>query len=90
MVMGGFIRLRIDAKLDRDNSKRFSTSAAIASETVLAIRTVSSLAIEEHILSSYIDQLDKAVSESTIPLAYAMLWNALAQSVDYFVLALGF
>ncbi|KAF7555899.1 hypothetical protein G7Z17_g1775 [Cylindrodendrum hubeiense] len=90
MLLGGIVRLRIDAKLDRDNSKRFSSSAAIASEAILAIRTVSSLAIEEHILFSYMNQLDEAVHESTIPLIHAMIWNSLAQSADYFVLALGF
>lgn len=45
MVVVGFLKIRFDAKLGRGNSKRYSTSAAIASEAVTAIRTVSSLGV---------------------------------------------
>ncbi|KAK1973662.1 LOW QUALITY PROTEIN: P-loop containing nucleoside triphosphate hydrolase protein [Colletotrichum cereale] len=53
--------------------KKFPESAAIASESILAIRTVSSLAIEQRVL----ERLDQAIHHFT-------------QSIEYFVLALGF
>lgn len=89
-VMVGFLKIRFDAKLDRDNSKRYSTSAAIASEAVTAIRTVSSLAIEESVLDQYGAELDRAVSESRSPLCQLMVWFAMMQGIEYWFMALGF
>ncbi|KAL1876929.1 hypothetical protein Daus18300_002535 [Diaporthe australafricana] len=89
-VSVGFIKIRFDAKLDRDNAKRYSNSAAIASEAVTAIRTVSSLAIETSVLSQYVAELDHAVSESKSPLCQLMIWFALMQAMEYWFMALGF
>jgi ATP-binding cassette, subfamily B (MDR/TAP), member 1 len=86
----GYLKIRADAKLDRDVSKRHSQSSAIASEAVNAIRTVSSLAIEESVLLRYTEELDHAVSGSVRPLATMMVWFAFTQAIEYWFMALGF
>ncbi|KAK9440093.1 ATP-binding cassette multidrug transport protein ATRC [Metarhizium brunneum] len=89
-VGSGWFKIRFDAKLDRAISKRNSNSAAIASEAVTAIRTVSSLAIEESVLDKYLTELEHAVSGSVKPLFSMMVWFALTQSIEYWFMALGF
>ncbi|KAF5021505.1 hypothetical protein F66182_6448 [Fusarium sp. NRRL 66182] len=90
LVSSGYFKIRLDAKLDRDTSKRYSTSASIASEAVTAIRTVSSLAIEETILEKYVDELNHAVTGSKNDLFRIMILFALTQSIEYWFQALGF
>ncbi|KFG85180.1 ATP-binding cassette multidrug transport protein ATRC [Metarhizium anisopliae] len=89
-VGSGWFKIRFDAKLDRAISKRNYNSAAIASEAVTAIRTVSSLAIEESVLDKYLTELEHAVSGSVKPLFSMMVWFALTQSIEYWFMALGF
>ncbi|WQF79623.1 Putative Type 1 protein exporter [Colletotrichum destructivum] len=90
LVSAGYIKVRLDAKLDASTSKRYSSSAAIASESVTAIRTVSSLAIEESVLKRYTDELDHAVWASTAPLFIMTIAFGLTQCIEYFFMALGF
>lgn len=90
MVMGGYVRIRIETKMDSRIDKRFSNSASVASESVNAIRTVSSLAIEESVLRAYTEELDHAIAGSKASLFTMMIFFAFTQSVEYFVLALGF
>lgn len=90
MMIAGYIRTRLDAKMEQNTSKRFSASASVASEAITAIRTVSSLTIEERVLSKYAAKLDDAISLSTLPLIHNMVWFAFTQAIDYFILALGF
>lgn len=89
-VGSGWWKIRFDAALDRAISKRNSSSAAVASEAVNAIRTVSSLAIEQSVLDKYFDELDHAVKGSTKPMFTMMVWFALTQSIEYWFMALGF
>lgn len=90
VVLAGWIRILVETKMDGDVDKRFSRSSSLASETVMAIRTVSSLAIEDTVLKNYTAELDAAVQGSKLPLCQMMLWFSFTQSVEYFVLALGF
>ncbi|KAF9874829.1 ABC transporter [Colletotrichum karsti] len=90
LVSSGYIKVRLDAKLDNSTSKRYSASAAIASESVTAIRTVSSLAIEESVLKRYTTELDNAVRASTAPLFIMTIAFGLTQCIEYFFMALGF
>ncbi|WQF80927.1 Putative Type 1 protein exporter [Colletotrichum destructivum] len=90
LLAAGFGRIRLQLKMDSDNDRRFSESAAIASEAILAIRTVSSLALERVVLRRYTDRLDAATKTSVRPLLHAMLWFSFTQAVEYFVLGLGF
>ncbi|KAK1753327.1 P-loop containing nucleoside triphosphate hydrolase protein [Echria macrotheca] len=89
MIGAGYLKVRFDVKLDHEVSKRHSRSAAIASEAIAAIRTVSSLAIEESVLKKYTDELDHAVTSSIRPMCSMMVWFAFTQSIEYWFLALG-
>lgn len=90
MLLAGYARIRLETKMDTDMGKRFSASASIASETVTAIRTVSSLAIEDKVLARYTDELDQAIRQTAPSMFRMMVWFSLTQSIEYFVLALGF
>lgn len=90
LVGAGYLKIRFDAKLDRLTSKRYSNSASIASEAVNAIRTVSSLAIEESVLEQYVAELDHAVSGSVKDLLTIMVFFGFTQSIEYWFQALGF
>lgn len=90
MLLSGYARIRIETRMDADIDRKFSKSASIVSESLNAIRTVSSLAIENSVLQRYTKELDGAISSSTIPLCNMMVWFSLNQSIEYFILALGF
>ncbi|RKL12253.1 Leptomycin B resistance protein pmd1 [Fusarium oxysporum] len=90
MLIGGYARIRLETKMDADMDANFSTSASLASETVTAIRTVSSLAIEQNVLRRYTSELDTAINRSRSPLFQIMIWFSLTQSIEYLILALGF
>lgn len=90
LLAAGWLKIRFDVKLDHNISKKNATSASIASEAVTAIRTVSSLAIEELVLKRYTDELDHAVAKSRGQMAQMMIWFALTQSIEYWFMALGF
>ncbi|EIT80974.1 multidrug/pheromone exporter, ABC [Aspergillus oryzae 100-8] len=90
MMLGGYVRVRIEADMDDKMDKRLSASASVASETITAIRTVSSLAFESTVLRKYVYELDLAIYQMRRPMFHMMIWFSLTQSVEYFVLALGF
>lgn len=89
LVGTGFLKIRSDARLDRDMTKRHEKSAAIASEAIAAIRTVSSLTIEEEVLRRYTKELNQAIADSKRPLFTSMLYFASTQAIEYWFLALG-
>ncbi|KAL3494688.1 P-loop containing nucleoside triphosphate hydrolase protein [Aspergillus germanicus] len=90
MILSGYVRIRLETRMDTDMGKRFSQSASIASEAVLSIRTISSLAMEEATLDKYTHELDSAIRSSALPLMFMMVWFSFTQSIEYFILALGF
>ncbi|KAK1147147.1 hypothetical protein N8T08_001886 [Aspergillus melleus] len=90
MLLGGYARVKLETKMDDEMGQRLSASASVASESIMAIRTVSSLAIENTVLKKYVDELDLAISQTSGPMFHMMIWFSLTQSVEYFVLALGF
>ncbi|KAH7201525.1 P-loop containing nucleoside triphosphate hydrolase protein [Fusarium oxysporum] len=90
MLIGGYARIRLETKMDTDMDANFSRSASLASETVTAIRTVSSLAIEQNVLRRYTSELDTAINRSRSSLFQIMIWFSLTQSIEYLILALGF
>ncbi|EAW17072.1 ABC transporter ATP-binding protein [Aspergillus fischeri NRRL 181] len=90
IMIGGYARVRLETKMDDEMGQRLSASASVASETVMAIRTVASLAIENTVLKKYADELDRAIIQASGPMFHMMIWFSLTQSVEYFVLALGF
>ncbi|KAL2169044.1 hypothetical protein VTG60DRAFT_6543 [Thermothelomyces hinnuleus] len=90
LLGAGWLKIRLDMRLDHNVSKKTSTSAAIASEAITAIRTVSSLAIEDRVLSRYTAELDHAVAQTVQPIAGVMVCFGLTQAIEYWFLALGF
>ncbi|AEO57211.1 ABC transporter [Thermothelomyces thermophilus ATCC 42464] len=90
LLGAGWLKIRLDMRLDHNVSKKTSTSAAIASEAITAIRTVSSLAIEDRVLSRYTAELDHAVAQTVQPIAAVMVCFGLTQAIEYWFLALGF
>lgn len=90
IVMSGYLRIRLETRIEGTNSERFADSASLASEAVTAIRTVASLTIERPILDQYSDMLDSIVRRSIKSLLWTMFWFALSQSLDFLVEALGF
>lgn len=90
LMFAGLLRIKLEAGLNRVINNAFLGSASLASESVLAIRTVSSLAIEESVLKRYTDELDAAVRKCTPPLFHVMTYFAFSQAIEQFILALGF
>ena len=90
MLLSGYSRIRLETKMDGNMGERFSASASIASETVMAIRTVSSLAIENTVLTRYTNELDQAIRQTAPSMFHMMVWFSSTQSIEYFILALGF
>ncbi|KAL4923120.1 ABC transporter type 1, transmembrane domain-containing protein [Aspergillus undulatus] len=78
---GGYARVRIEVELDEAFSKRLEGCAGVASETVLAIRTVASLAMEEAVLGRYVSELDRALEGVRRGTFDMMGWFALTQAV---------
>ncbi|KAF4967225.1 hypothetical protein FSARC_5204 [Fusarium sarcochroum] len=90
MLLAGYARIRLETKMDSDMGKRFVASSSVASETITAIRTVSSLAIENNVLAKYTNELDQAIRQTAPSMFTMMIWFSFTQSVEYFILALGF
>lgn len=82
--------MRLDLKMQNDNSKRYSHSAALAGEAVTAIRTVSSLAIEELILKRFERTLIDVVRKTILQVLHIMIWFSLTQCIEFLFMALGF
>ncbi|KAG9254054.1 multidrug resistance protein 1 [Emericellopsis atlantica] len=90
LVASGYVRIRLEFSFDDDTAKRFSRSSGLASEAVLAIRTVSSLALESAIISRYRSALEGIAAKSIGGLGWRMLFYSLSQSISFLVMALGF
>lgn len=90
LVFSGYLKIRLSFKLDDKTAVRFASSSGIASEAVRAIRTVSSLALENDVIRRYEDALRGIEKRSLASIGYIMFWYALSQSVSFLAMALGF
>jgi len=90
IVGSGYLRIRLETKVEEANGERFAESASLASEVVTAIRTIASLTMEPPILDQYSAMLDSIVRRSIKSLLWTMFWFALSQSLDFLVMAIGF
>jgi ATP-binding cassette subfamily B (MDR/TAP) protein 1 len=63
IVAGGYIRIRLDQKLEASTEEQFASSAGLASEAVSSIRTVSFLALEKFVMREYSETLDGIVNK---------------------------
>lgn len=90
LVIGGYIRIRLEFKLDDDTAARFAQSSNFASEAVLGIRTVSALALEGAIIERYSAALEGLARDAMGSLGWKMACYALSQSASFLAMALGF
>lgn len=90
ILLAGYARIRLEFKLTEQTDKRFSSSVAVASEAVAAIRTVSSLALERYIIEKYQERLTGVERRSLKSLIWTMFWYSLTQSISFLGMALGF
>jgi ATP-binding cassette, subfamily B (MDR/TAP), member 1 len=90
VVLAGYIRIRLEFKLEDAVGERFSDSAALASEAVSSIRTVASLALETNIVDRYQSRLMGIEKRSIKSLVWTMFWFSGSQSVSFLAMALGF
>ncbi|KAF7559914.1 hypothetical protein G7046_g4252 [Stylonectria norvegica] len=90
LVASGYVRIRLEFKLDETAASRFANSAGIASEAIMSIRTVASLAVENEILARYEESLRTIVKASVASLITSMFWYSLSQSISFLAMALGF
>ncbi|KIX08675.1 uncharacterized protein Z518_03332 [Rhinocladiella mackenziei CBS 650.93] len=90
LLLGGYFRIRLEAKLEEDTAMRFSNSATTAAEAASAIRTVSSLTLENTMLQIYREKLDVVAQKSVRALISTMLWYALTQSINFLAMGLSF
>ncbi|EME44943.1 hypothetical protein DOTSEDRAFT_52355 [Dothistroma septosporum NZE10] len=90
LIGSGFIRIRMDQKLEKDSGERFADSAGLATEAVTSIKTISSLTLESEIMKEYSAAMDGIVASSTKGFLITLVPYALSQSLEFLVLALGF
>lgn len=90
LVASGYLRIRLEFKFEDDTADRFASSSALASEAVMAIRTVSSLALEGAIIDRYRKSLEGIAKQSIGSLGWKMLFYSLSQSISYLAMGLGF
>jgi ATP-binding cassette subfamily B (MDR/TAP) protein 1 len=84
----GYCRLKMEIRLEEATERLFSDSAATASEAVSAIRTVASLALEQHVIDTYQSQLKNITKRSSKMLLTANLFFAVAQAIEFAAMAL--
>jgi ATP-binding cassette subfamily B (MDR/TAP) protein 1 len=90
LVGSGYLRIRLEFKFEQDTTARFASSSALASEAVMAIRTVSSLALEGAIVDRYRKSLDGIAQHAIGNLGWKMLFYSLSQSIAFLAMGLGF
>ncbi|KAM0420481.1 hypothetical protein ACHAPT_011776 [Fusarium lateritium] len=90
IIIAGYIRIRLESKLEEDAAGRFARSSALASEAILGIRTISSLALEDTVIDRYRASLESLAKDSIAGLGWKMVFYALSQSIQFLGMALGF
>ncbi|KAF2218760.1 putative ABC transporter [Elsinoe ampelina] len=90
IVGSGYIRIRLDQKLEISVERQFSESASLAAESVSAIKTISSLTLESVVLERYSSVLDGIIAKVVRNLIPTLVPYALSQSADFLVMGLGF
>ncbi|KAM4065655.1 ABC transporter transmembrane domain-containing protein [Hirsutella rhossiliensis] len=90
LVSAGYIRIRLESRFEQDIAARFAHSSGIASEAVIGIRTVSSLALERVVIARYEADLQGIATRAVGDLGGKMLFYALSQSISFLAMALGF
>ena len=90
LIAAGYIRIRLDQKLEASTGEQFASSAGLATEAVTSIRTISSLTLETLILREYNEALGNIVAKVIPGLVVTLIPYALSQSIDFLIMGLGF
>ena len=90
LLVSGYVKIRLDQRLEEQAGERFANSAGLATEAVTSIRTVASLTLEPQILREYSDMMDSIAGAATRSFLVTMIGYALSQSVEFLIEALGF
>ena len=90
LVGAGYVRIRLEYKFEDDTASRFASSSGLASEAVMAIRTVSSLALERAVVDRYRSSLQGIATKAIGSLGWKMFFFALTQSLTFLAMGLGF
>jgi len=83
LFLAGFFRMRMDTTAQDRCAENFLESARFGAEAVDAIRTVSSLTLEEKVVERYGDKLRKAVLRSAKRTMISTIAFALSDCVDF-------
>ncbi|KAL8942079.1 MAG: hypothetical protein Q9211_001555 [Gyalolechia sp. 1 TL-2023] len=90
LLLTAYIRTRLEQRLAVQIEQRFYKSASLAMEAVTAIKTVASLTLETGFLDEYSMLLANIANTSVLSTLHTMFWTALAQSLEFLMMALGF
>jgi ATP-binding cassette, subfamily B (MDR/TAP), member 1 len=91
IILGcGWARLRMLTLFEVKVRKAHEDSATYATEAVIAIRTIASLSLEDHVLKHYSSILATTSSKSLKSILKASTFYAASQSCVFLVAALGF
>lgn len=90
LVAAGYVRIRLEMRFEADAAARFARSNGAASEAVMGIRTVSSLALEQTVIERYEAELQGVAARAAGDLGFKMFFYALSQSLSFLEMALGF
>lgn len=90
LLGSGYIKVRLESRLNDTNETRFRESASLASEAVSSLKTVAALSSEFDFLQEYSEALSSIVTDSIKSLSLSMIAYAFSQAVEFLVMALGF
>lgn len=90
LLLTAYIRTRLEQRLAVQIEQRFYKSASLAMEAVTAIKTVASLTLETGFLDEYSTLLANIAKTTILSTLHTMFWAALAQSLEFLMMALGF
>jgi ATP-binding cassette subfamily B (MDR/TAP) protein 1 len=86
----GWLRLRVLSSMEAKTRAAYAESATYAAEAIGAIRTVSALCMEDHVLQTYESILARTAAHNMRSTLYASALYAASQSLVFLVASLGF
>lgn len=86
----GYLRLRLDMANEDRLTQMYLESARFASEAVAAIRTVSSLTLEDKVLDAFRARLDECAGREVRSKMITMIAHSFAESISMAVTSLAF
>ncbi|KAF8861738.1 ABC transporter-like protein [Acephala macrosclerotiorum] len=90
VILAGFFRLRILAKVEEKNQQAYTEAASLASEACSSIRTIAALGTERETSKRFHLAVDKFQDQTFRYTALGNLLLAFALAITYFVYALAY